>query len=108
MGILLEHGGVALEQFIGRIRHSLLHFQGFFLPPQPQGQDHLVLPQGDGVVNGTLDAVDEDLVVVLDDADLRCRLDGNGLADFQVVDLLFKAADGILEILDDLDGHGII
>ena len=108
MGVLLEHGRIALEELIRRIGNGLLHFQGFFLPSQAQGQDHLVLPQRDGVVNGTLDAVDEDLVIVLDDADLRCRLDGDGLADLQVVHFLFKTADSILEILDDLDGHGII
>ena len=83
MRILLEHGGVALEQFIWSYWTRPAAFQGLFLPPQPQGQDHLVLPQGDGVVNGTLDAVDEDLVVVLDDPDLRRRLNGNGLADFR-------------------------
>ena len=56
-----------------------------------QGQNHLVLPQGDGVHNGGLDLFSHHRIVGLDQADLWAHLDGDIAGQLQVIQLLFKA-----------------
>ena len=106
--VLLEHLGVLEQELIRHIADGFLRLEDFLLVRKAEGDDDLALPERDGVVEGALDALGEHAVVVLDQADLRRGLDGDGLAELEVVDFLFKAVDGIAEIAYDLHGHRII
>ena len=85
----------------------MLHLKNLLLVRKTERYDHLILPQRNRVVDRTLHTVDENLVVVLYEADLRRRLDRNRLADLEVVHLLLEALDGTLKIADDLRCHRI-
>ena len=74
--------------FVG---HGLLGVHRLLGMLQAQGQDHLVLPQGQGVDQGGLDPFHQEGVVVLQKADLRGHLEGDLARQLQVVQLLFKA-----------------
>ena len=74
---------------------------------QPQGNDNLALPQRNGAEDRRLDLIHQHFVVVLDEADLRRCLDGDGFAQLQIVDLLFKAIYRVLKIPHYLGAHGV-
>ena len=74
---------------------------------QPQGDHDLAFPQRDGAEYRGLDLIHQHFVVVLDEADLRRCLDGDGFAQLQIVDLLFKAVYRVLKIPHYLGAHGV-
>ena len=64
-----------------------------------QRQNHLILPQGDGVHQRGLNLLHHHIVVVLDHADLGRGLDGNGAGQLQIVDLLLKPVALVRQVL---------
>ena len=66
---------------------------------QPQGEDHLALPQGDGIHQRGLDLLQHQSVVVLDEPGLGAHLDGDHPGQLQVVELLFKPGAQIGQIV---------
>ena len=86
----MQRLGVLFQQGVGHVVDLPLGLGGLGGVGNAQGQDHLVLPQGNGVYQGGLDLFHHDGVVVLDHPDLGSRLDGNGPGQLQVVDFLFE------------------
>ena len=105
--VLLQQFRVFGEQRVGGVGDASLHFQHALLPVQPQGNHDLAFPQRDGAEYRGLDLIHQHFVVVLDEADLRRRLDGNGLAQLQVMDFLFEAVHRVLKVPHRLRAHGI-
>ena len=62
-------------------------------------EDHLVLPQRNGVDDGGADLLHHEAVVVLDEPYLRRHLHGYLTRQLKVVYLLFKAADEICKVV---------
>ena len=58
---------------------------------QTQRQNHLVLPQRDGIDDGGLDLLGHHGVVVLQQTDLRAHLQADVAGQLQIIELLFKA-----------------
>ena len=71
----------------------------------PQGDHDLVFPQWNGAENRRLDFIHQHFIVVLDQPDLRRSLDGDVLAQLQVVKFLFKAVYGVYKISYRLGAH---
>ena len=65
-------------------------------------QHHLALPEGNGVHDGGLDLLGHEKVVVLDHADLRGHLQRDRARQLKIVQLLFKAADEVREVVHSL------
>ena len=105
--ILLEDLGVFQQQCIGRICDVALQLQRFLLSVESESHYHLALPQGNGFLDGSLDLIGEQFVVVLDEPDLRSSLEGDCFACLQVVYLFLKLIYSIFEIPDELGVHGI-
>ena len=74
----------------------------------PQGDHDLVFPQWNGAENRRLDFIHQHFIVVLDQPDLRRSLDGDVLAQLQVVKFLFKAVYGVYKISYHLGAHRIV
>ena len=82
--------GVLFQQGVGDVVDLTLRLRGLVGMGNAQRQNHLILPQGDGVHQRGLNLLHHHIVVVLDHADLGRGLDGNGAGQFQIVDLLLK------------------
>ena len=82
--------GVGFEQCVGHVIDLPLGLGRFRGMGDTQGKNHLVFPQRNGVYQGGLNFLHHHSVVVLDHADLRSGLDGDGAGQFQVIDFLFK------------------
>lgn len=85
---VLEQLRILREQIVRRIGHALLQLEGTCCRSSVMEMTIWFFHSGNGVEDGALDALDEHLVVALDKADLRRRLDGDHAGELEVVDLL--------------------
>ena len=90
---------VLLKQRVCHVRDLSFGFHGRIRMCHGKGEDHLALPQRDGVYYRGADLFSHEVVVVLDEPDLRRHLDGYHSGKFQIVDLLFKAAYHVCKII---------
>ena len=93
---------VALQKLVGHIRHLTLGLHGFFGMIHGQAEDHLALPERDGVDDGGADLLGHEGVVVLNHTDLRRHLQRDRTRQLKVVYLLLKAADHIGKVVRSL------
>ena len=94
----MQRFGVLLQQLVGHLGHSVLGADGFLRMCDAESEDHLALPERDGVDDGGLDLLRHHGVVVLDEADLRRHLETDVAGQLKVVDLLFEAGAEVREI----------
>ena len=106
-GVLFEDLGVPEQQCVGGVCDVALELQSLLLAREAQRHDHLAFPQRNGLLDGGLDLVGQELVIILDQFDLRCGLDSDGPACLQVVHFFLELADGVLEVADQLGMHRI-
>src|SRR5690554_662468 len=98
-GTLLEHLCILAEQVVGGLGNFFLQLQGFVLPEDADGDDDLIFPKGDGVEQTALDLFDQQLVVVLYQADLWCGLQCDGATQTQVVDFFLEAVHQLFVVV---------
>src|SRR5208283_5059089 len=106
-GALLQHLGVFREKLICGLRDFLLKIERLLLPEEADGDDDLVLPQGDRVQDGALDLLHQQLVTTLDQAHLRRGLDAHHARELQVIEFLVEAVQKLVEVLQPLRVHRV-
>ena len=87
----LQRFRVLLEQLIGHIRNFSLGLGRVGGMLQANGDDHLVLPERNGVDDRGLDLFRHDSVGVLDHPDLGTCLHGDHTGQIQIIQLLLEA-----------------
>ena len=87
----LELVGILLEKLVGHVGNLALGARGLRGVLDSKGDDHLVLPEGDGVDHRRLDFLGHHGVRRLDHANLRRRLEGHLTGELEVVDALLEA-----------------
>ena len=81
---------ILFQKLIRHIRDSTLRFNSLTRMLKPECNDHLALPKGNCVHNGGLYFFNHHRVVVLNQANLRCHLNGDVSGEFKVINLLFE------------------
>ena len=86
----LEFVCILFQQFVGHIGHFALSPCRLGAVLDAERDNHLVLPQRDGIDNRRLDFFRHGRIARLHESDLRSRLQGHRACQFQVMQFLFK------------------
>ena len=90
-GPCFQQVGVLPEEVVGHLRDRVLGGGGLPGVLQSQGQNHLALPEGDGVDQAGLNLFNHQGVVILQHPGLGPHLQGDHPGQLQVVELFLKA-----------------
>ena len=74
-GCLVQRLGVLLEHLVGHVGDFALRFHRFLRMADAKRQNNLILPQRNRIHQCRLDLLRHQLIIVLDQADLRRHLD---------------------------------
>ena len=102
----VQHLGILLQQIVRHVGDGGLRAHGLFRIRDAERQNHLALPQRNGIHDGGLDFLDQRDFVVLHEADLRRGLHGDGTREVEVGKLLFEARAHGVEVLRGLRVFG--
>ena len=82
---------VLLEKLVRHLRYGMLSLKRLLGVRETEGDEHLALPQRDGVDDGRLDLFAHNAVVVLNESDLRRHLYRYHTGKLKIVDLLLES-----------------